>query len=285
MDALKFLEEVSDDRISDVHLINKGDEGEVYVRKSGEYLFQRKLEKENFRILMQQIKVLSGMDIGEKRLPQDGILILGDKRIRSSTINTVKGESAVLRFYNKKVMEIDSLGFSLKQVEVLHQLLSSAFSVIMISGGTGSGKSTTLKSILKHVSMGGKKIISIEDPVEIHIPEIVEVNVSEDIGFNYETAIFSAMRQDPDCISIGEIRDSATVKALLKASLSGHGIISTIHSDDYLTTLRRLEVMSDSSFFSEVLTCVINQKLIKEDNNVMLSAKIYLKEGNNINVY
>lgn len=278
----EFIVKNSSKKISDIHLINNKNLGQVYIREDGQYKFKENIEIDKFKVILQQIKVKSGMDISEKRLPQDGILNLNGKCIRASTINTINGESLVLRFFNKEVLEIKELGLKETQVKAVTELINNNFSILLICGGTGSGKSTTMKSILNYISRSNKKIITIEDPVEIHIDNLLEVNINEKIGFGYDNAIFSAMRQDPDIISIGEIRDEKTVQALLKASLTGHSIISTIHANSYDTTLKRLSLMSKSNYFNELLTCVISQRLIIQNNIVTLEAKVFINNGDTI---
>lgn len=283
-DIENFIQNFAIDAVTDIHLINYGECGKIYVRENGKYLYKAKIKQNNFQILFQQLKVKSGLDISEKRLPQDGVLNISNKQIRVSTVKTVKGEAAVLRLFNKKPEGIEKLGFKEEQLSKILNTISQRFTLILISGGTGSGKSTTLKAILKSLSERNLKIISIEDPVEISIEDVVEININEASGLNYEKAIFSSMRQDPDIISIGEIRDKETASALLKASLSGHSVISTIHSGDYKMTLSRLESLIPSPFFKEILDMVINQRLIENDGEVNLNANVFIKNKENIEV-
>lgn len=275
MDLDYFIEELKKKDGTDIHFLPENEEVKVKIRVGRELVSLKNLEKDSYNQLLQRMKIKGGLNISEKRLPQDGIIRIENNEIRLSTLKTIHGEALTLRVFRKRVVSLGDLGFKEDEFKKLLEIIHGNFSLILITGETGSGKSTTMKAILKDLSNDGRKIISLEDPVEMTVPGVMEVNICEDIGLNYERAIFAALRQDPDYISIGEIRDKKTCDSVVKAALSGHSVISTFHSGDYKRTLMRLKTMSSfPEFLDNVLTLVINQKLVDVDGKRSLIAKI-----------
>lgn len=288
MDINYFVEDIlkEDSLVTDIHFIPKEKDIEIYLRTRSNYKFYKKIDMVNYKLFIQKTKVLAGMDISEKRLPQDGVFDINNKKIRVSTLFTLYGEALVYRIFNDKFLKIEDLGLDEETKNKLLEILNSNFSLILVSGETGSGKSTTLKAILEYLSRLNKKVISIEDPIETISNKITQIAINEQINFTYEKAIFASMRQDPDYIAIGEVRDSKTAMAIIKAALSGHPIISTIHSSDFFKTLKRLELLTGSDVSCrEILSYVINQRLITEENKNKVLVKLYkndLLENNTI---
>lgn len=158
--------------------------------------------------------------------------------------------------------------------------------MLLISGQTGSGKSTTLKAILTRLATGFKKVVSVEDPVEVSLPGVLEISINEGIGLDYEAAVFASLRQDPDYLAVGEIRDKATCRHCLKAALSGHPLITTIHGGGYETTRLRLSALSDMpEYVDHLLTAVLHQNLVPGQGGAKLEAKLYIKKGEVVRCY
>jgi len=218
-----------------------------------------------------RIKILSGMDIAERRRPQDGQISLKvaskDIDVRVSTLPLADGESLVLRFLIKESISynLDYLGLEKDLIDQLEQDITRTSGVILLTGPTGSGKTTTLYSCLNTINSEDKKIITIEDPVEYRLDGINQIQVQPDIGYDFLTALRSILRQDPDVIMIGEIRDPETARTAMQSSLTGHLVFSTLHTNDAPSTYTRLidlglqEYLINSSMIS-----VIAQRLVRK---------------------
>jgi len=218
-----------------------------------------------------RIKILSGMDIAERRRPQDGQIsvkvVSRDVDIRVSTLPLAEGESLVLRFLVKESISytLDYLGLEPDLITNLLEDIVKTAGVILLTGPTGSGKTTTLYSCLNAINTEEKKIITIEDPVEYRLEGINQIQVQPDIGYDFLTALRSILRQDPDVVMIGEIRDSETARTAMQSSLTGHLVFSTLHTNDAPTTYTRLidlglqEYLINSSMIS-----VIAQRLVRK---------------------
>jgi len=218
-----------------------------------------------------RIKILSGMDIAERRRPQDGQISLKiaskDIDVRVSTLPLADGESLVLRFLIKESISynLDYLGLESDLIAQLLQDITKTAGVILLTGPTGSGKTTTLYSCLNTINSEDKKIITIEDPVEYRLDGINQIQVQSDIGYDFLIALRSILRQDPDVIMIGEIRDPETARTAMQSSLTGHLVFSTLHTNDAPSTYTRLidlglqEYLINSSMIS-----VIAQRLVRK---------------------
>lgn len=286
MDLTDFLNLTKDMSVSDIHFIPREETVHVKFRDIKGLIDMGDMDKNEYPILLQKVKISAGLNISEKRLPQDGIIQHPDfGQLRISTLKGIHGEALTIRLFSSKTVSIHDLGFLKEQADLIFETLDSGFSMMVITGETGSGKSTTLKAIIKRLTEKNYKVVSIEDPVEISIPGTLEVSLNESIGLDYEKAIFASLRQDPDYIAIGEIRDKKTCEHCIKAALSGHPVITTLHSGDYDLTLMRLKSLTTmSEFVDGVLTCVINQKLLSGEDGRKLKAKIYKKNRNGIEV-
>lgn len=213
---------------------------------------------------------MSNLDIGEKRLPQDGriqIKVSGKLfDIRVSTIPSIHGENVVMRLLEKENINynISSLGLSDPDVAVLKELVANNFGLILVTGPTGSGKSTTLYSLLNSMNMREKKIITVEDPVEYQIPGITQIHVHEQIGLTFATILRNILRQDPDIIMIGEIRDRETAEIAIQSSLTGHLVLATLHTNDSVSAITRLVDMGvDTFLINSSLLGVLAQRLVR----------------------
>lgn len=220
--------------------------------------------------IVARIKIIAGMDIAEKRRPQDGrILTLIDGRhidLRVSSLPTMNGEKIVLRILDRdnSFDELDSLGFDSEDIMIIDHFCEMPWGILLATGPTGSGKSTTLYSMLKKISRPDINIVTVEDPVEFFIPGINQVHVNEKAGLTFDVALRSILRQDPDKIMIGEIRDSDTAQIAIRAALTGHFVLSTLHTNDAPSAISRIIDMGIPPFLlSASLSGIIAQRLVR----------------------
>ena len=222
------------------------------------------------RNLTTRVKLISNMNITELRLPQDGAIkgnINGiDLDMRVSSLNTNLGEKIVIRIldYTKSTEGLDSLGFSKKNLEKIKKMISVPNGIILITGATGSGKSTTVYTMLQALNTEDTNIITVEDPIEMNIEGINQVQVNAEIGLTFGRVLRSILRQDPNIILIGEIRDNETAQIAVRASITGHLVFSTIHTNNSLSTIERLMDMNVERYLlSSALTGIVSQKLAR----------------------
>lgn len=220
--------------------------------------------------LISRIKIIAGLDIAEKRLPQDGRinLLIGGKNIdiRVSIIPTAMGERAVLRLLDRQtgVLSLEMLGFSDDTLNDFKRLLARHNGIILVTGPTGSGKTTTLYASLLRLNSGDKNIITVEDPVEYQLNGIGQIPVNPKIGLTFSAGLRSILRQDPDIMMVGEIRDRETAEIAVHASLTGHLVLSTLHTNDAPSAITRLFDMGIEPFLvSSSLICVLAQRLVR----------------------
>ena len=230
----------------------------------------KKLLEKNITEIIARIKILSEMNVAEKRKPQDGsfsFLLSSNKRydIRAAYMPTIGGESIVLRILENYLenINLETLGFSSQSIKMLNEIMARKYGLVLVSGPTGSGKSTTLKSLIELVNDGRKKIITVEDPVESKIDGIVQIQVNQGIGVTFPEVLKATLRNDPDIIVISEIRDEITAEIAVRAALTGHLVISTIHTNDAVSTLIRLVDMGIPKYLIlDSLIGVIGQRLV-----------------------
>ena len=233
-------------KASDIHFDPTEDYLNVRIRVDGELLEYAKVPAFVKKNLLTRIKIISGMNITESRLPQDGaIKNLSDQidlDLRVSSLPIVDGEKIVIRILNYTMSSsgLENLGLSEKNLEKINKLIKMPNGIILVAGATGSGKSTTVYSILQILNTVSKNIITVEDPVEMKIEGINQVQVMSDIGLTFGATLRSILRQDPDIIMIGEIRDDETARIAVRASITGHLVLSTIHTNNSLNTIERL---------------------------------------------
>ena len=221
--------------------------------------------------IVTRIKIISGMNITETRLPQDGAIKtnLGgmDLDMRVSTLPTKKGEKIVIRIldYSRSLQGIEYLLFSEDNYKKVLKMLEDPNGIILVTGATGSGKSTTVYSFLQKLNVKGTNLITVEDPVEMDIEGINQVQVNSEIGLDFATVLRSILRQDPNVIMIGEIRDSETAQIAVRASITGHLVLSTLHTNNSLTTIERLLDMDVERYLlASALSGIVSQKLARK---------------------
>ncbi len=229
------------------------------------------LPKESLGPLVTRIKILSGLNITEKRLPQDGRIITRidnqDVDLRVSILPVVNGEKVVIRILNRGSYKIDKkqLGMSEENLKKLHKIISKPNGIVLVTVPTGSGKSTTLYTILNELNSDNRNIVTIEDPVEYTMNGINQVNVNSKTGLTFAKGLRSILRQDPDIVMIGEIRDEETAKVAVKAAITGHLVLSTLHTNDAPSTITRLIDMGVEPYLvSTAITGVVAQRLVKQ---------------------
>jgi type IV pilus assembly protein PilB len=211
------------------------------------------------------------LDIAEKRLPQDGaFLVRIEERpidIRVSSIPTIYGEKIVLRILDRSqiVLDLNQLGFDTKQLEQMRRAINAPYGLVFLTGPTGSGKTTTLYAILNEIKDPTKNIITIEDPVEYKLEGINQVQVKPDIGLTFATALRSFLRQDPDVMLVGEVRDLETAQICVRSSLTGHLVLSTLHTNDAPSAVNRLmDIGIEPYMVAPSLLLVVAQRLIRK---------------------
>ena len=220
--------------------------------------------------LISRIKIMSRLDIAERRLPQDGRIRLKAKGremdFRVSVLPTIFGEKVVLRLLNKEALQLDmtKLGFEEIQYKNFREAIYQPFGMVLVTGPTGSGKTTTLYSALSELNKGSQNISTAEDPIEYNLTGINQVQVHEAIGLTFAAALRSFLRQDPDIIMVGEVRDFETAEIAVKAALTGHLVLSTIHTNDAPSTINRLLNMGVEAFLvASAVNLVLAQRLVR----------------------
>lgn len=220
--------------------------------------------------MVTRIKIISGMNITESRIPQDGAIktTLGnvDVDLRVSCLPTNLGEKVVIRIldYKMSAAGLEELDFSDENLKKVMQMINIPNGIILVTGATGTGKSTTVYSILQRLNTEDSNIITVEDPIEMNIEGINQVQVNSDVGLSFASALRSILRQDPDIIMIGEIRDDETAKIAVRASITGHLVLSTIHTNNSLNTIERLTDMNVERYLlGAALAGVISQRLAR----------------------
>ena len=288
-------------KASDIHFDPTEDYLNVRIRVDGELLEYAKVPAFVKKNLLTRIKIISGMNITESRLPQDGaIKNLSDQidlDLRVSSLPIVDGEKIVIRILNYTMSSsgLENLGLSEKNLEKINKLIKMPNGIILVAGATGSGKSTTVYSILQILNTVSKNIITVEDPVEMKIEGINQVQVMSDIGLTFGATLRSILRQDPDIIMIGEIRDDETARIAVRASITGPLVLSTIHTNNSLNTIERLLDMEVERYLlGSALTGIISQRLVKRlcpkcrtsrpttNYEKILFEKVLHKEVNNV---
>ncbi len=256
---------------SDIHFDPREDSLIVRRRIDGDLVDYTVIPKVYVRNLITRLKLMAGMNITESRLPQDGAIKgkFGDKDLdmRVSCLPTNEGEKIVIRIldYSRSLNGIEKLGFNEENFQKLKNMIAAPNGIILITGATGSGKSTTSYSILQVLNKEKTNIITVEDPIEMNIEGLNQVQVNSEIGLDFSTVLRSILRQDPNVILIGEIRDTETAKIAVRASITGHLVISTLHTNNSLATIERLLDMDVERYLlSTALTGIISQRLAKK---------------------
>ncbi len=258
-------------RASDIHIEPYENEIRIRYRIDGDLQLVNTLGIETLAPLVTRIKILAGLNIAERRIPQDGRIIttVGDSEVdlRVSILPVVHGEKIVIRILNRSSYSVgrDRLGMSERNLEKLERIISNPHGIVLVTGPTGSGKSTTLYTILSELNDEEINIVTVEDPVEYTLHGINQVNVNAKTGLNFAAGLRSILRQDPDIIMIGEIRDEETAQIAVRAAITGHLVLSTLHTNDAPSTITRLVDMGVAPYLvASSLVGVIAQRLVKK---------------------
>jgi type IV pilus assembly protein PilB len=258
------------DQASDIHFEPFEDEFRIRYRIDGSLLEMQPPPRQLALAIISRIKVMSNLDIAERRVPQDGripLSISGNTvELRVSTLPTMFGESVVMRVLDRSVvsLDLDRLGLREEESEIIKELVDKPNGIVLVTGPTGSGKTTTLYSALNYINEVGLKIITTEDPVEYDLEGIIQVPIREDIGVTYAACLRSILRQDPDKILVGEIRDLETAQIAIEASLTGHLVLSTLHTNDAPGTVTRLiEIGVEPFLLAATIEAIVAQRLVR----------------------
>ncbi|WCT13663.1 GspE/PulE family protein [Mucilaginibacter jinjuensis] len=266
----RLIGEAKNLKSSDIHIENYEQKCRVRIRIDGLMVERYLLEHKDYPALINKIKILANLDIAEKRLPQDGRINFKTEEhnfdIRVSILPTLHGEKVVLRLLNNDATDIDlyKLGFSEEDLDNYLQGVKRPNGILLISGPTGSGKTTTLYATLKLLNKETRNILTIEDPIEYTMSGVNQVQLKENIGLSFSVALKTFLRQDPDVIMVGEIRDSETANMAIRAALTGHLVLSTIHTNSAWGTVSRLIDMGVPSFLlANTLNTTVAQRLLR----------------------
>jgi MSHA biogenesis protein MshE len=255
---------------SDIHIEPDEKELRIRFRLDGVLRVQTTAERRITTALLSRLKLMAGLDISEKRLPQDGRfnVRVRDKSIdvRLSTLPVQYGESAVMRLLNQStgVLDLEQLGLPEELLGRLRRLIHYPHGMVLVTGPTGSGKTTTLYGALKELNKPAHKIITVEDPIEYRLPGINQVQVNTKIDLTFARVLRSVLRQDPDIILVGEMRDQETAEIGLRAAMTGHLVLSTLHTNDAISTVARLLDMGAAPFLiAASLRGILAQRLVR----------------------
>lgn len=258
-------------KASDIHITRLAEGGRIRFRIDGELTDIRPLSPRYHQAMISRLKIMAGLDIGERRLPQDGriqIPVRGREiDLRISTMPHVHGEGAFIRILDKHGIDLDleGLGFPEHLTARMTSILAHAHGLFLITGPTGSGKTTTLYAALRRLNHPGRHIVTVEDPIEYMLPGINQIQVNRRAGLDFSTTLRSVLRQDPDIIMVGEIRDRETAAIAVQAALTGHFVLATLHTNSALSAIDRLIDMGVEPFLlAGVLRGLMAQRLVKK---------------------
>jgi MSHA biogenesis protein MshE len=272
--VVKLLQSVFDDatqiRASDIHIEPQESRLHIRFRIDGVLHLQTEADIKIAAALALRLKLMSGLDISEKRLPQDGRFAIKVKQqqvdVRISTMPSQYGESVVMRLLNQGggTLKLDSIGMPPAMLRRFRSILQRPNGLVLVTGPTGSGKTTTLYGALAELNSMERKLITVEDPVEYRLPGITQVQVNEKIDLTFSTVLRSALRQDPDVVLVGEMRDHETAQIGMRAALTGHLVLSTLHTNDALSTpIRLLDMGVPPYMVATSLQAVLAQRLVR----------------------
>ncbi len=266
----RLIADAVDARASDIHVEPAEDRVVVRMRVDGVLVEAPSLPPSMRTALVSRIKVMAELNIAERRLPQDGrmrVAVRGNEiDLRVATAPSIHGESVVMRILDRANLALDfaTLGFDAELADKLRAVLARPFGIVLVTGPTGSGKTTTLYAALAEMNSGARKILTVEDPIEYRLPGIVQTQVNSAIGLTFSTALRSFLRQDPDVMMVGEIRDLETAQIAVQAALTGHTILSTLHTNTAAGAVTRLLDMAVEPFLlTSTLNAVLAQRLVR----------------------
>ncbi|MBY0268735.1 MAG: GspE/PulE family protein [Burkholderiales bacterium] len=272
--VVKLLQTVFEDatqaRASDIHIEPQEKRLQIRFRIDGVLHLQTETDGKIAQAVVLRLKLMSGLDIAEKRMPQDGRFAIKVRNtavdVRISTMPTQHGESVVMRLLNQGsgILALDNIGIPADMLAKVREVIQRPSGMVLVTGPTGSGKTTTLYAALNELNTAERKIITVEDPVEYRLPGINQVQINEKIELSFDRVLRSALRQDPDVILVGEMRDEKTVETGLRASMTGHMVFSTLHTNDAASTpVRLLDMGAPRYMVALSLQLVIAQRLVR----------------------
>jgi len=285
------------DRASDIHIEPQEAQLVIRYRIDGELRRIMTPPRKSHQAIITRIKILSNLDIAERRVPQDGrmaVKIQGREiDVRVSILPTVYGEKAVLRILDKEAFDkaISNIGFSADALKIFDRQIRKPYGMVIVTGPTGSGKSTTLYSAIQSIKDVSKNIVTVEDPVEFHVDGVSQVHVRSKVGLTFASALRSILRQDPDIVLIGEIRDQETADIAVKMALTGHLVFSTLHTNDAVSTITRfVDIGIPPLLLGSCLNLIIAQRLVRRicthcrveyepDSSILLNLKTPIPAG------
>ena len=254
-----------DNRDSDIHFEPYNKYILIRLRIDGELVFFKKINKNSYQNIVNIIKIKSDCDTAIKFAPQDGRFSHGDVDLRISFIEAIYGEKICIRILNNKEMfTIDNIGLSDKAKELFKKIVKYKYQMTIITGPTGSGKNSTMYTMLNNLDKESLSIVSVEDPVEYRVNDIDQIEIHDYKDITFANTLRAILRQDPDVIAIGEIRDEESAQIAVRASLTGHKIVTTLHSMSPVTSINRLlEMDVEASYLFTSLNAIVNQRLVK----------------------
>ncbi len=272
--VVKLLQSVFEDAVhvnaSDIHIEPGEREVRIRFRIDGELRVQTSADRRIASALVSRLKLMAGLDISEKRLPQDGRanVRIGDTRVdvRVSTMPVQHGESVVMRLLNQMsgILKLEHVGMPKDMLARFRRMVHSPYGMVLVTGPTGSGKTTTLYGALSEINAPETKIMTVEDPVEYRLPGINQVQVNTKIDLTFSRVLRSMLRQDPDIVLVGEMRDKETAEIGLRAAMTGHLVLSTLHTNDAVSTAARLTDMGAPPYLvASSLTGIMAQRLVR----------------------
>ena len=265
-----IIEQAMRGNASDIHIEPSHNDIRVRFRIDGDLKEIMVLPKSNLSAITTRVKIIGRMDIAEKRIPQDGRVEMkfngNEVDLRISTLPTVYGEKIVIRILDKSNFNFtkEGLGFSKDNLDKLNKMIAQPYGMLLVTGPTGSGKTTTLYTVLRELNVQTKNVITVEDPVEYKLKGINQTQVNVKAGLTFAAGLRSILRQDPDTIMIGEIRESETAEIAVRAAITGHLVLSTLHTNDSPSTIARLIDMGLEPYLvSSAVIGIISQRLVK----------------------
>ncbi len=265
-----ILERAAAERASDIHIEPRVDEVVVRMRVDGKLRTVLTVPEDLKRTVVSRLKIMGGMDIAESRVPQDGranVLVKGHSiDLRMSTLPAMYGEKVVIRLLDKSAQLLDAkaIGLEGSNLEKYNRLIACAHGMVLIVGPTGSGKSSTMYTMIRSLNTDEVNLVTLEDPVEYDIDGVTQVQINEKTGLTFAGGLRSVLRQDPDIIAIGEIRDSETAEIAIRSAITGHLVLSTVHTNDALSAIDRLVDIGVAPYLiSDALNGVVSQRLVR----------------------
>jgi type II secretory ATPase GspE/PulE/Tfp pilus assembly ATPase PilB-like protein len=275
---------------TDIHISPTDDVTNIFYRIDGVLQHGHCIQKQAHAGIVSRIKILGQLDIAEQRLPQDGsfshAFLSKNFEVRVSTVPSIFGENLVLRLLAGAgpLLRLEALGISSITVQQIRRLFNKSYGIILIAGPTGSGKTTTLYAALRELNRLERNILTVEDPVEYRLSFVKQTQVNEKAGYDFALAARNFMRQDPDVMLLGEIRDEETAQMAVRAAITGHLVLSTLHTNDAATAIPRLlDLKVDTFLLSSALVAVIAQRLVRK--NCKYCSEEYLLNDNEQQVF